>query len=176
MTGPARPGEDFTFVAWPPGTGNRARDGRVEPPSSRPREGRPRTSCTSRERIPQYPRHPDVKVTRGKRRCGSSERRSPAQRAALTSYGELTKIIGRGLAKGRQPATADVPVTRAIWVAWDAERSPIGPNARQRDRRGRRIGQHHRTGCPRYPAACLGNLSDRSGSGLCPSVRRAHTG
>ena len=130
------------------------------------------TPCTSPERIFNVSATSDVKVTREKRHCGSSEPRSAARcrRAHLV----------RRAHQDHQPRAREGQTTRHCRRSGDpgdlgcldAEWSPIGSNTRQRDRRGRRIGRHHH-GLPEVPGDVLGHLTDRSGSRLRPSVRRA---
>ena len=164
MTVPARPGM-YTFVAWHPAPGialvtagwNFDRADLLKVAQNVAYE--PGVKFT-------YPRHPDVKLTRAAalRRLGAS---IAGARAALTSYGELTKIIAGQLPKGSQPLIADVPVTRAIWVAWTPsglQSDPMPDNAIVVDAESGETIER----LPAVPGGVLGNLTDRSGSNCAP--------
>jgi hypothetical protein len=165
MTGPTRPGEDFTFVAWRPAPGIALVTSGWNLHQADLVKVAQNVSYDPGEKF-TYPVRPVVKVTREEalRKLGTSV---AGARAALTSYGELTKIIGGRLPTGSHLAAADVPVIGAIWVAWtpSSRRSdPMVENATVVDAESGEIIAR----LPELPGGVLGNLTDRSGPACAP--------
>jgi len=165
MTGPARPGEDFTFVAWRPAPGIALVTAGWNLHQADLVKVAQNVSYDPGEKF-TYPVRPVVKVTRAEalRKLGRSV---AGTRAALTSYGELTKIIGGRLPKGSQAVIPGVPVTRAIWVAWTPSSRRSDPSVENATVVDAESGQTIE-GLPPLPGGVLGNLTDRSGSVCAP--------